>query len=115
MAGKENARNDKSSFEVLTELVRYLGKSKIRGERELERTVNKEVSQYEVTIQQLEAKVREHIAIEQQLRLYVEDAKEKIADFHRKYKKACENEIEMNKEIAKLKNLLDLQYVLLLF
>ena len=102
IAGKENRAQDRPAIEALAELVRYLGKCKIRGEKELEKAANQEVSEYELSIQQLEARIREQIGMEQQLRLYVEDAKERIVDLERKNRRATDVEFELSRQNAKL-------------
>lgn len=81
---KENNGRLLGPFDRLADLVRYLGKVKLRQEKELEQTVNGQLSEYERNIQKLEAKVRDNIRIEQQLRLYIEDAKARLqeADKH---------------------------------
>lgn len=79
-AEKENNSRMTGPLERLAELVRYLGKVKMRQESELEQATNGQLSEYERNIQKLEAKVREHIRIEQQLRLYIEDAKARLQD-----------------------------------
>lgn len=77
---KENKGKITGPLERLSELVRYLGKVKVNQESELEQATNGQLSEYERNIQKLEAKVREHIRIEQQLRLYIEDAKARLQE-----------------------------------
>lgn len=83
---KENNGRIPGPFDRLADLVRYLGKVKLRQERELEQSVNGQLSEYERNIQKLEAKVRDHIRIEQQLRLYIEDAKARLQEADKQIK-----------------------------
>lgn len=90
---KENNGKIAGPFDRLTELVRYLGKVKVRQESELEQATNGQLSEYERNIQKLEAKVREHIRIEQQLRLYIEDAKARLQE--------ADKRLQMDEGLAK--------------
>jgi flagellar biosynthesis chaperone FliJ len=87
---KENNSKVPGPLERLAELIRYLGKVKLKQERELEQAVNGQLSEYERNIQKLEAKVRDHIRIEQQLRLYIEDAKARLQEADRQMKEVEE-------------------------
>ena len=49
-------------------------------QEQFNRKVDQEVSEYEQQLQKLESEVRNHIRIEQQLKLYFENAQQKLED-----------------------------------
>src|SRR3990167_9571167 len=87
-----------SPIERLLRLVRYLGQSKVRIEQELDKKTEQHVNYYEQEIQQLEAKIREHIRIEQQMRLYIDDVKAQLIEHQRLLKHEKDNSSLLSKE-----------------
>lgn len=88
-----------SPIERLLRLVRYLGQSKVRIEQELDKKTEQHVNYYEQEIQQLEAKIREHIRIEQQMRLYIDDVKAQLIEHQRLLKHEKDNSSLLSKEL----------------
>lgn len=104
--GKANKENQEAEFYAavhsLYDLIRYVGKAKIRAEQELDHIVNKNISEYEANIQKLEAKVRDHIRMEQQFKLYSDHTNLKIVELEKAIKVHQEAEVCSMKENARL-------------
>lgn len=82
----------------------YLIKTKLELEDRLAAT--EQSSQYESMIQKLEAEIRQHIRVEQQLRLYAETAQQKMDDLQSDKTQLGEQVKELNLQLAtKIKEL----------
>jgi hypothetical protein len=102
-ANRENREADVyTAVHALYDLIRYIGKSKIKAEKELDHIVNKNISEYEANIQKLEAKVRDHIRMEQQFKLYSDHTNLKIVELEKTIKAHQEAEVSSMKENARL-------------
>lgn len=88
---KENNFNTKNNelshvIRILGDLVGYLGKSKLGLEKKLGKKDEQEMAEYEGELQKLEAGIREHIRIEQSLKVYCEDQSSRIEILERDLK-----------------------------
>jgi hypothetical protein len=102
---KENNFNTKNNelshvIRILADLVTYLGKSKLDLEKNLGKKDEQEMAEYEKELQKLEAQIREHIRIEQSLKVYCEDQSSRIESLENDVKNLTLNP----KEKAKIRS-----------
>ena len=113
-AGKENEplNSEPSIIQVVDNMMRYLGKTKSKYEEELEMKNNSDISVYEIHLQRLEARIRDHIRVEQQLKLYSETLQQKLDDIQGKnFNEEWELKVEaVLKENTTLKKILAEKY-----
>jgi len=108
-----NKENDKPTqisetlegLQDLANLTKYLAKTKKILEDENDRKGENDISMYEIHLQRLEAQIREHIRVEQQLKLYAESVQAKLEEYeklenHRRIESSSADLVNSNNESA---------------
>ena len=85
-------------------MVHYLANTKKELEKELLSRSGGEQSEYEVHLQKLEKQIREHIRIEQQLKLYAESLQAKVDELERvrTTESSQDKELELGEKASKI-------------
>jgi hypothetical protein len=98
-----NGLSQASCLDELTEVIKFLGRTKLQLEKELELLTTNQAYKYEQEIENLEKKLKLQLRSEMQVKLLYEDAKRKLDECQRQLSIAANKEVFLSQENSELR------------